>query len=252
MPTFRPIKTTHLSKEVEKQIRQSIVNGAYKPGDKLPAERELVQRFKVSRVTVREALKDLQSSGLITIKRGIYAGAYVSDLKPDPMIESVRNLIMMGKVDFSHLIHARLCIEPQAAKALAAIRTDDDIKNLTDLLDEAESHLSHSPRKAQSINSRFHFEIVNILQNPLLTFISESITQNYSSVLLDMSHKKLDKDEIRTLINFHRNILDSIIRGEASEAYEKTRGHLLEFYEMCCNGFRKIFDKKIERIMKLS
>ena len=59
MPTFRPIKKMVLSREVEKQIRQSILNGTYSPGDKLPPERELVQKLKVSRVTVREALKNL-------------------------------------------------------------------------------------------------------------------------------------------------------------------------------------------------
>ncbi len=76
-------KRPSLSQEVELQLRQSIIAGSYNPGDKLPAERELVEQFQVSRVTVRDALKNLQNMGLLEIKRGIKAGAYV--VAPNPL-----------------------------------------------------------------------------------------------------------------------------------------------------------------------
>ena len=252
MATFRSIRKPLLSKEVEEQVRQSILNGIYKPGDKLPSERELVEQFRVSRVTVREALRNLQSNGLIAIKRGADAGTYVLDLKPDPIIESFKNLIRLGKVNFAHLMHARLYIEPQAARAAAAIRTGEDIKNLTRLLDEAEKHLNYSLRKSRLMCTRFHCEVARILRNPIIGFICESITENYSSVLIEMSQTKLDKNDILKLIDKHRDILDSIIKKEPTEAYEKTRNHLLDTYRMYSQMFPDGASKDIENCIKLS
>ena len=98
MAKFSSLKKPLLSKEVEAQLRASINAGTYKPGDKLPAERELVEQFQVSRVTVRDALRDLQSLGLISVKRGVNAGAYVSEPSPQPITQSLENLIQMGIV----------------------------------------------------------------------------------------------------------------------------------------------------------
>lgn len=218
----------------------------------MPYERELVEQFKVSRATVREALRNLQSNGLITIKRGLDAGAYVLDLKPDPIIESFNNLIRLGKVNFAHLMHARLYIEPQATKTAAAIRTNKDIKNLSKLLDEAESQLNYAPRKSRMICTRFHCEVANILQNPIIDFICESITQNYSSVLIEMSKTKLTRNDILELINRHRDILDSIIKKQPTEAYKKARNHILDTYSMYTQMFPSVNNKNIESCIMLS
>lgn len=251
MNTFKPIRKKVISKEVEEQIRQSILNRVYKPGDKLPSEREFVEQFKVSRVTVREALKNLETNGLIAIRRGVNAGTYVSELKPDPIIENFKNLVSLGKVNFAHLMHARLYIEPQAAKAAASIRTDKDITNLTALLDEAERYVNYSPRKARLICTRFHCEVAKILQNPVIDFICESITENYSWVFIEMSQAKLDKNDIRNLINEHRYILDPIIQKDLPEAYERTKNHLIKTYHMYSLMFPHVDNKSIENCIKL-
>lgn len=251
MNTFKPIRKKIISKEVGERIRQSILNSVYKPGDKLPSELQLVEQFKVSRVTVREALKNLETNGLIAIKRGVNAGTYVSELKPDPIIENFKNLISLGKVNFAHLMHARLYIESQAAKAAASVRTDKDITNLTALLDEAERYVNYSPRKARLICTHFHCEVSRILQNPIIDFICESITENYSSVLIEMSQANLDKNDIHNLINEHRYILDAIIQKELDEAYERTKNHLIKTYHMYSQMFPHADNKSIENYIKL-
>jgi GntR family transcriptional repressor for pyruvate dehydrogenase complex len=249
--TFKPIRKRLLSKEVEQQLRQAIVTGVYRPGDRLPSERELSEQFKISRATVREALRHLQSNGLILIKRGVDAGAYVSELEPGPIIESFSNLIRLGKVNFAHLMHARLYIEPPATRVAAVIRRSEDIENLTKLLDEAERSVNYSPGKARLICTRFHCEVTRILQNPIIDFVCESITQNYSSVLIEMSKTKLTKDDILELIETHRDILDSIVKKEPSRAYEKARNHIFDTYSMYSQMFPAADNKNIEDCMKL-
>ena len=252
MNSFKPIRKKIISKEVEHRLRQSILDGFYNPGDKLPSERELVEQFKVSRVTVREALKSLETNGLIAIKRGMNGGTYVSELKPDPIIKNFKNLIRLGKVNFAHLMHARLCIEPHSAKAAAVIRTDNDITNLTSLLEDAKRYVSYSPRKSRLICTRFHCEVANILQNPIIDFICESITENYSSVLIEMSQTKLDKNDILNLINEHSYLLDPIVRKDPTEAYERTRNHLIKTYHMYAQMFPHVDNDSIEKCMKFT
>ncbi len=252
MTTFKPIKKTVVSKEAQQQLKEAITSGLYKTGDRLPSERQLAEEFRVSRATVREALRKLQSDGLVVIRRGAHAGAYVSELKPDPIIESFNNLIRLGKVSFAHLMHARLYVEPPATRVAALIRKRHDIENLTRLLDEAERNLHSSPRKARMICTRFHCEVTRILQNPIIDFICESITENYSSVLIEMSKTKLTKNDILELIDKHRDILASIINKDATQAYKKARDHILDTYSMYSQMFPAGDTKNIEECIKLS
>ena len=252
MATFKPIRKTLLSKEVEQQLRRSILTGVFSPGDRLPSERELSEQFNVSRATVREALKHLQSNGLILVKRGVDAGAYVSELNADPIIESFNNLIRLGKVNFAHLMYARLYIEPMATKAASLIRSSKDIETLTNLLDEAERNLSYSAQESRILCTRFHCEVARILQNPIIDFICQSITQNYSSILIEMSKTKLTKDDILQLIEIHRDMLHSIVKKESTEAYEKARNHILDTYYMYSQMFPAEDNEIIEELIKLS
>jgi GntR family transcriptional repressor for pyruvate dehydrogenase complex len=227
---FSSLKKPLLSKEVETQLRASINAGIYKPGDKLPAERELVDQFQVSRVTVRDALRDLQSLGLISVKRGVNAGAYVSEPSPQPITQSIENLIKMRKVNFAHLIELRLYIEPDVARIAALFRTPEDVDTLTHLLDRADKYLNTSRKKARLINVGFHFEVAKITRNALIIFLCESITQVHSAMIIEMTRTKIDKKGIAKLISEHRSILEAIAAGNPEEAFETTKKHLVETY----------------------
>lgn len=211
-------------------IKKAILAETYKPGEKLPSERELVEQFEVSRVTIREAFRNLQSSGLITIKRGVNAGAYVAEPNSDPITNSFQNLIHMGRIDYSHLIDARLYIEPQAAQEAAEHRNESDVTRLHELLDTAEETIAKSRKRARLINVSFHCEVAKITKNPIILFITESITQSYSALIIDRTQTRLSRQDIQKFIDEHRTILDSISRKNPIEAYEKTRRHLLETY----------------------
>jgi DNA-binding GntR family transcriptional regulator len=78
MPIFKPIKQSRVSDEVAEQLKQSIIAGHFKEGDKLPSERDLANEFQVSRVAIHEALRSLESSGFIVTRQGPTGGSYVS------------------------------------------------------------------------------------------------------------------------------------------------------------------------------
>ncbi|MBN1102994.1 MAG: FadR family transcriptional regulator [Deltaproteobacteria bacterium] len=230
MTRFKSLKKPPLSEEVEKQLRASINAGIYRPGDKLPSERELVDQFEVSRVTVRDALKRLQNLGLISTRRGLKAGAYVLEPSPQPFTLGIDNLIQMKMVNFAHLIEIRLYIEPDVARSAALSATGKDVKRLTALLDDAERYAASHPKQARMTNVRFHCEVAKTVQNALIVILCESITQVYSAMLIELTHTKLDEKGIRKLISEHRNILEAIALKKPREAYERTKTHLLETY----------------------
>lgn len=247
MANFKSLKKPPLSLEVENAIKQAIIDRTYKPGQKLPSERELVEQFQVSRVTIREALRNLKSSSLIDIRRGIQAGAYVSEPNADPITQNFQNLIHLGHIDFSHLLDARLYFEPRAAEIAAKYRNAGDIERLHHLLDRAESQMPLSRKEARLINVSFHCEIAKITQNPIIIFITESITQAHSAMIIELTRDRLDRQTIQNFIQEHREILDTIIKQNSAEAYESTRRHLLETYQAYIRIMPDEQSRKIDR-----
>ena len=250
---FKPLKKPPLFQEVEKQLKESFSTGMYKPGDKLPSERELVEQFQVSRVTIREALRNLQYLGMISVKRGIHAGAYVSEPSSQPITESFMNLVQMGKVDLAHLIDIRLYFEPAVASTAALFRNSKDIARLKEPMDQTEIIISKSLKEARLLTSSFHFEVALITCNPLIIFLTESITQAFSAVLIEITEKKLNKKQIGKINSDHRAILEAIENKDPEKAYERAKEHLLKVYDMYSKilpgGHDDFIDKKIRNSM---
>jgi len=88
MTSFRPIRQLRVSGEVTEQLKQSILLGNFKTGDRLPSERDLAEQFQVSRVAVREALRALENSGFITTRQGVTGGAFVTDLTFEHLVNA--------------------------------------------------------------------------------------------------------------------------------------------------------------------
>ena len=80
MHIFKPIKQIKASSEVGQQLKNAILGGEYRAGDKLPSERELIELFQVSRTVVREAIKSIEAGGLVEIRQGATGGAFVKHL----------------------------------------------------------------------------------------------------------------------------------------------------------------------------
>lgn len=232
MTRFKSLKKPLLSQEVQSQLIDSITSGHYPPGQKLPPERELMEQFEVSRVTIRDALTGLKSMGMIYIKRGVNGGTFVAEPSALPITESFNNLVQMGRVNFAHLIEARLLLEPDLALAAANKHSDEDIERLEGLLQKARQHLDTSLKEARLQNVRFHYEVARISSNPILLFISDSITQTFSSLIIEMTQEKVSRETILGLIGEHQEILEAIKQRQPEVAFSKTREHLLRTYRM--------------------
>src|SRR5215213_1126414 len=129
-PAFSRITPTRASSDVIAQIRAAILSGRFRPGDRLPTERELAQQFGVSRVTVRDALRALEASGLIRVRVGGQGGPYVAEPDVALLSEALGTHLRLLGTTFRELAEARLALETTAARLAAERATTDDLKAL--------------------------------------------------------------------------------------------------------------------------
>src|SRR5437868_12688724 len=122
-PVYKAVRTSRLYEQIVQQIEESILKGALKPGDQLPAERELAEQFGVSRTAVREAVNALREKGLVEAYSG--RGTFVTDGTSQAIRQSLDLMIKIGQPDGStHLAELRAILEPEIA-ALAATRAEE-------------------------------------------------------------------------------------------------------------------------------
>src|SRR3981189_909570 len=122
-PVYRTVKTSRLFEQIVQQVEDSILKGALKPGDQLPAERDLAQRFGVSRTAVREAVKALREKGLVEAYSG--RGTFITDGTSHAVRQSLDLMVKIGQPEGStHLAEVRAILEPEIA-ALAATRAQE-------------------------------------------------------------------------------------------------------------------------------
>src|SRR5256886_5196584 len=108
-----PIKSTRIYEEIVRQVKQLIAEGRFKSGDRLPRERELAEKFVVSRTSVREALRALESLGLIAIRPG--EGTFVREVSIDALVGPLALMMTSQREAIAELFEARRVLEPAIA-----------------------------------------------------------------------------------------------------------------------------------------
>ncbi len=225
MTPFQPVKSEKVSERVVRQIKDTILSGGMKPGDRLPPERELVEWFQVSRISIREALKSLETSGLLTIKPG--SGVFVAHLSSKPMSDSLSSILRIQKASIHQLTEARAIFEPSIAK-LACERTNpEDLRRLEQNIEEA-SAILQSNRSARSTNIEFHSLVAEFTHNSVLTLTVKTlldVLQEMSLEIVNDSPRNLRLS--RSSVDWHRRILKAFHEKKSRKACDLMLNHIL-------------------------
>src|SRR4030043_2413905 len=215
MPNFKPIKQSRGSKEVCDQIKQSILVGHFKPGDKLPAERDLAEEFRVSRVAIREALRALENAGFLVTRQGANGGAYVTDLNFENLAQTFLDLFMANKISIPEMHQMRLLIEPEVARLAASNITPDYAQQLKEALDIEElpiSSLSVDVDRKQ----RIHFILAEMCRNRFFEALMRSLLGLTKEVVEAVNP---DPDYVHPT-GMHRFVAEAVVAGNAEAASE--------------------------------
>ncbi len=193
MPMFKPAKQNRIFEDVVEQIQDAILSGQVKPGETLPSERELREVFKVSRGTIREALRVLEQKGLIEIKLGVGGGAIVKEASVDVLAESLDLLIRHRKVSMEHLAEFRIGVEGDIVAMAVERATPQDIEELERITKMAQSYCDKGPdyvRQFLEADMQFHLTLSRITKNPMYDAIGRIIHENILSYYKDFIERK--------------------------------------------------------------
>jgi GntR family transcriptional repressor for pyruvate dehydrogenase complex len=210
-----------LYEQIVQQIEESVLNGSLKPGDQLPAERDLAERLGVSRTAVREAVKALREKGLVEAYSG--RGTFITDGTSHAARQSFDLMVKIGQPEgFPHLAELRLILEPGIA-ALAALRAGEEhlaaMREAVTVMDRAQKN----PEVYIEADLDFHLALAEAAANPLILSLIDSIVG-----LLRQQRMKIFNVEggpERGQVH-HKRILEAVEQRDPNAARRAMRAHL--------------------------
>jgi DNA-binding FadR family transcriptional regulator len=226
MAIFRPIRQLRVSEEIISQLKQSILLGHFKPGDKLPAERDLVDEFRVSRVAIREALRALENAGFLVTRQGASGGAYVTDLNFENLAKTFLDLFMANKISIPEMHQLRLLVEPEVARLAASNITPEYAQQLKEALDIEElpiSSLSEDVDRKQ----RIHFILAEMCQNRFFEALVRSVLGLTKRVVEAVG----PDPRYMHPAGMHRPTVEAVLTGDGKAAAIEMGKHTVEFGE---------------------
>jgi len=225
-----PVRPRKMADQVAAQIRRMIAHGELVDGDWLPAEPELMQRFGVSRPTLREALRLLESESLVTIRRGPPGGARVTIPGPDAVAGLFGLVLTLSGTTIADVWDARMTIEPAAVRRLAESATDEVLAQVDAALDEVRAAIDDT-REFSRAGARLHVRLVELSGNhtlaAVIAMLAEIIERELAKSLDEIGP---DTDEarradLRALRSYEKTI--EFIRTRDGEGAEKAwRDHM--------------------------
>jgi GntR family transcriptional regulator, transcriptional repressor for pyruvate dehydrogenase complex len=222
---FRPVRLARASDEVVQQIKALIFGGRLASGDPLPSEKDLTEQFGLSRITIRDALRVLESEGLIEIKVGARGGAFVAQPSAERVSESLTNLLRLQRITIQELIEARLAVEPHVAALAAKRATAADIAAMEQAVENARAGRMAGDPRFMPHSVAFHIALAEAAKNQVLLSTVNSLRTPFQEALATLPAD----DMAERAIADHRQILDAIKAHDPQRAQRVMHAHIAYF-----------------------
>lgn len=219
-PGIEPIKRVKLYEEVAARIRELISSGELSAGQALPPERRLAEQFGVGRAVIREAIRQLEVSGLVESRHG--GGNYVREITVEHLVAPLATMLGGMKELREELMDARLFFEPQIARAAAGNATAEDIRLLDDVILRQSGRVEAGEVTAEE-DAEFHALLAHATHNTVVERVMEVINR-----LLEEEHARWFQPGDRSEASLHgnRNILEAVRRHDPQASHDAMVEHL--------------------------
>jgi GntR family transcriptional repressor for pyruvate dehydrogenase complex len=226
---FQPVRSRRVFEEILAQLRESLVAGEFVQGDRLPAERELAEQFGASRTSVREALRVLETLGVVQTKPGSDNGAVIITDPARAFRDILHYQLAFRHIDMRALVVFRIVIESWTANAAAFTCGPEALSSLQALVDAMDEDPSY--HQFQAHDAAFHLEIARASGNDLFALTLEGARTTIERVMLEgITAARNWPSTKQRLVQEHQAILDAIAAGEADPAKELMAEHIRVFY----------------------
>ncbi|HEY4729742.1 MAG TPA: FadR/GntR family transcriptional regulator [Myxococcales bacterium] len=225
-PGFETVRKVRRYEQVAEQIRRMISDGALKPGDLLPPERELVAKLGVGRSSIRDAVRTLEVMGILEPRQG--HGTVVRDLSADALVVPLSLVLTRKRELVTELLDVRRMIEPGLAARAAKNATAEELAHMAAILERHEAKLRRG-EEAMDEDSDFHYAIALAARN--------SVVLRVLDVLMDLLRESRSRSlqvpgRPQRSFDGHRRILRALQKRDAKAAEAAVRRHLKEIEEV--------------------
>lgn len=207
---------TRTSDLAESYLRSLIFTGRLSPGDKLPSERELAAQFGIARITLRAALRSLETIGFLVVKIGSKGGAWIADA--ETLSKRWEEWMHAHRHEVAQMLEFRRFVETEIARLAAERRTPEDLKLL--------ESIEHGSEEDRTSVVRWHFDFHDALAKAAHNEYLEKAMVEVRSKLFVPVDWALTHTRVATIEGVHDRILDAVRAGDAERAVAEMNAHL--------------------------
>ncbi|MFB0833985.1 FadR/GntR family transcriptional regulator [Arthrobacter halodurans] len=228
---FTPAVPVRTYERVVEQIESAITSGTVRPGEHLPSERELMVQFSVSRPTIREALRVLQSMGLVESKPGGRGGPKVLEPSPASLTRSFATMVRLDSLSMTELVQFRLVLDSSACRLASTLHTAEQLEQMRSCVERMEAEVGKDAEAFARADMDFHLTVWEASGNALLAMcgraVAGAILELITRQLKDSGATERTEAESAAL---DRGIFEAIAAGEAAEAGRRARQAIYDRY----------------------
>jgi len=227
---MEPLKmtTVRIYEKIADHIKQQILDGKLKPGDKLPSDKELCQHYSVGRSTIREALSALKIMGLIESRQG--EGSTICKVDPEDVKMPDFSGFLLSDQSILELMEARKLLEISNAEVAASRRTDEDLMKFQQILNRMQVHLLNE-EESKKEDMLFHHTIAEATHNTIMVKLLETISEQMDKAMREIRRAGfLNPASAQRLLAEHTAIYQAIKDQDAEKAQQSMKSHL-EYFE---------------------
>lgn len=229
MAQFETIRVKKLAEEVGQRIKKSIFDGIFASGDKLPSEHELAVQFGVSQITVRQAVRVLESAGIIYTKQGVEGGLFVAEADTEVVSSYLSDMLQLKRVSQEDLTVSRLLFEPDIATRSAAVWKAGDLDILEQNIQDAQAAFDRDDLNAARIyNLGFHRMLCAITKNPVIIFALNAVIDVLEENVVTL---QLSRDFIHQEIAEHGVLLEKVRARDTEGVRMEMQKHIQEVHD---------------------
>ncbi|TCO58231.1 FadR/GntR family transcriptional regulator [Actinocrispum wychmicini] len=227
---FQPVSPIRAYERVVDQIEQAVFTGRLRPGARLPSERDLMTQFGVSRSTIREALRVLQSNGMIQSRAGDPRGPEILAASPENLHKSMRRLARTS-MSLGELLQFRMLLEGSAYLLAARLRSADELAEMDVALAAMAAAVDEGYSAFSDADVAFHEAVARATQNTLIVVCSDVVREVVVDLIADrIAHAADQRALMLSYLRHHTEVLQAIRDGDGELASQLARRALHDSY----------------------